>query len=64
MTGHARTELRYGRVDPEYATRLATTPPEDDGPVWMVNLMQYREIADTYTMIVRPMIARLADSIS
>ena len=25
---------------------LATTPPEDDGPVWMVNLMKYRERAD------------------
>ena len=26
--------------------RLATTPPDDDGPVWMVNLMKYRETAD------------------
>jgi hypothetical protein len=26
--------------------RLATTPPGDDGPVWMVNLMKYREVAD------------------
>ncbi len=37
---------RYGTVDGEYGMRLATTPPEDDGPVWMVNLMKYREIAD------------------
>ncbi len=37
---------RYGTVDRDYAMRLATTPPEDDGPVWMVNLMSYRERAD------------------
>jgi len=35
----------YGTIDPGYATRLATTPPADDGPVWMVNLMRYRERA-------------------
>ncbi|MEZ5166119.1 MAG: hypothetical protein R2695_06380 [Acidimicrobiales bacterium] len=37
---------RYGTVDTEYALRLASTPAADDGPVWMVNLMQYRAIAD------------------
>ncbi len=37
---------RYGTVDREYGMRLATTPSEDDGPVWMVNLMKYREVAD------------------
>ncbi len=37
---------RYGAVDHDYAMRLATTPPEEDGPVWMVNLMQSREVAD------------------
>jgi hypothetical protein len=26
--------------------RLATTPPDEDGPVWMVNLMKYRDVAD------------------
>lgn len=36
----------YGAIDEAYATRLATTAPGDDGPVWMVNLMKYREIAD------------------
>ena len=38
--------VRYGTIDPTYATRLATTPPSDDGPVWMINLMKYRETAD------------------
>ena len=37
---------RYGTVDREYGMRLATTPPEEDGPVWMVNLMKYRDVAD------------------
>ena len=37
---------RYGTVDREYGMRLATTPPEKDGPVWMVNLMKYREVAE------------------
>ena len=38
--------MRYGTVDDTYAQRLATTPPEQDGPVWMVNLMRYRERAE------------------
>lgn len=37
--------VTYGTVDPEYALRLATTPPDEDRPVWMVNLMQYRDVA-------------------
>ncbi len=32
----------YGQVDPDYGLRLATTPADEDGPVWMVNLMSYR----------------------
>ncbi len=38
--------VRYGQIDPQYFERLATTPAEDDGPVWMVNLMKYGEVAD------------------
>ena len=26
--------------------RLATAPADEDGPVWMVNLMKYRPTAD------------------
>jgi uncharacterized protein (DUF1330 family) len=37
---------RYGQVDRQYGMRLATTPPDQDGPVWMVNLMKYRQVAD------------------
>jgi len=30
----------YGQIDHEYAMTLAATAPEDDGPVWMVNLLK------------------------
>ncbi len=35
----------YGQVDHEYGLKLATTDPAHDGPVWMVNLMSYHEVA-------------------
>ncbi|MFN8089160.1 MAG: hypothetical protein U0R81_09370 [Mycobacterium sp.] len=37
---------RYGSVDRDYAIQMLTTAPADDGPVWMVNLMKYRAVAD------------------
>ena len=37
---------RYGTPNVEYAMKMATMPPGDDGPVWMVNLMKYRDVAD------------------
>jgi len=37
---------RYGRIDRAYGLKLATTPSDEDGPIWMVNLMKYRETAD------------------
>lgn len=36
----------YGKIDPEYASHLATCAPEADGPVLMVNFMKYRARAD------------------
>ncbi len=39
-------EPSYGVVDREYGRRLATVPPDEDGPIWMVNLMHYRDRAD------------------
>ena len=38
--------VRYGKIDHEYGLKLATTEPDDDGPVWMINLMKYREVAE------------------
>lgn len=37
---------RYGTIDMDYATRLGTCPPEQDGPVLMVNFMKYRVRAE------------------
>jgi len=54
---------RYGRVDREYGLRLASTPPDDDGPVWMVNLMKYRETADYADGRDRPISGREADDL-
>lgn len=46
MADDPASPVRYGTPDFAYAQRLASTPPEDDGPVWMINLMHYRERAD------------------
>lgn len=36
----------YGRVDREYGMRMFTMSPGDDGPVFMVNYMKYKVVAD------------------
>ena len=36
----------YGKVDRDYGMRMFTMAPEDDGPVFMVNYMKYKEVAD------------------
>ena len=46
MSDINKARVRYGKVNKEYGLRLATTAPDDDGPIWMVNLMSYREQAD------------------
>lgn len=54
----------YGVVDRDYGRRLATTDPADDGPVWMVNLMKYHEVAsypDGHTDAGEPTSGRAAD---
>jgi hypothetical protein len=37
---------RYGTVDHEYGARLATCDPAADGPIYMLNLMKYRAVAE------------------
>ena len=37
-------QVRYGTIDTDYAMRLATSA--DDAPIFMINLMKYREVAD------------------
>lgn len=44
----------YGRIDKDYGLHLATRPAEEDGPIFMVNLMKYHDVArydDQDTMI-------------
>lgn len=36
---------KYGKIDYDYALQLATTTAGEDGPVWMVNLMKYHDVA-------------------
>lgn len=36
---------RYGRIDTEFAMRLAAYPPDQDGPALMVNFMRYHAVA-------------------
>lgn len=38
--------MDFGTIDLEYADYLSTRPPDEDGPVWMVNFMRYKERAD------------------
>jgi len=45
MTPSTTDAPRYGQIDRDYAMRLASAAGED-GPVWMVNLMKYRDRAD------------------
>ena len=37
--------LSYGTIDADYARHLASVTPEEDGPIWMINLMRYRDRA-------------------
>jgi hypothetical protein len=38
--------MPFGQIDYDYAARLATTPADQDGPIWMVNFMRYKARAD------------------
>jgi len=37
---------RYATLNTDYVAGMLSMPAEEDGPIWMVNLMKYREIAD------------------
>jgi len=63
MEDTPRLKHRYGRIDKDYAMALATRAPEDDGPIYMVNLMKYHEVAQ-YTDdagVDKPISGREAD---
>lgn len=44
--GKPKLTYDYGVLNKEYAVSLARCAPENDGPIYMVNLMKYREVAD------------------
>lgn len=52
---------RYGRFDRDYAMRLASSEPATDGPVYMLNLMKYREVADYRSASEKRVSGREAD---
>jgi hypothetical protein len=45
MSDSDRLKHTYGKINKEYGFSLATCPPEKDGPIYMVNLMKYHEVA-------------------
>ena len=51
----------YGKIDFDYAIHLATRPPEEDGPIYMVNLMKYHEVAQYDTENAPKISGREAD---
>lgn len=45
MSEADRLKHAYGKINKEHGLALATCPPEKDGPIYMVNLMKYHEVA-------------------
>ena len=63
MPDAPRLKHKYGTIDKDYGIFLATRPPEEDGPIYMVNLMKYHEVAQ-YTEdagVEKPISGREAD---
>ena len=63
MPDAPRLKHKYGTTDKDYGIFLATRPPEEDGPIYMVNLMKYHEVAQ-YTEdagVEKPISGREAD---
>jgi hypothetical protein len=58
-----RLKHKYGTIDKDYGLFLATRPPAEDGPIYMINLMKYHEVAQ-YTQdagVDKPISGREAD---
>ena len=63
MADTPRLKHKYGTIDKDYGIFLATRPPAEDGPIYMVNLMKYHEVAQ-YTDdagVDKPISGREAD---
>ena len=63
MSDSDRLKHTYGKINKEYGFSLATCPPEKDGPIYMVNLMKYHEVAqyDSSDTEAAPISGREAD---
>jgi hypothetical protein len=63
MTENKPLKHKYGTIDKEYGMFLATRPPEEDGPIYMVNLMKYHEVAqyDSEGGVDQPISGKEAD---
>jgi hypothetical protein len=63
MSDSDRLKHTYGKINKEYGFSLATCPPEKDGPIYMVNLMKYHEVAqyDGTDAAATPISGREAD---
>ncbi len=45
MPDEPRPQVKYGTPNFAYIQKMLATPPEEDGPVYMVNLMKYHQVA-------------------
>ena len=54
---------KYGQIDHDYGLRLATTQPDEDGPIWMVNLMKYHDVAQYADSSSQKISGREADNL-
>ncbi len=64
MSDKSNLKHNYGTIDKEYGVFLATRPEAEDGPIYMVNLMKYHEVAqysDDATPGTKPVSGREAD---
>ena len=63
MSDTPRLKHKYGTIDKDYGLFLATRSPAEDGPIYMINLMKYHEVAQ-YTQdagVDKPISGREAD---
>ena len=64
MSDNPNVKHKYGNIDKDYAISLATRPEAEDGPIYMVNLMKYHEVAqysDDASPSSKPISGREAD---
>ena len=54
---------KYGQIDHDYGLQLATTQPDKDGPIWMVNLMKYHDVAQYADTSSQEISGREADNL-